>query len=53
MRACVGLALLGSNSPMGVLSTYLYVFLYSLPASQPSKSAKKMVENSKNENICQ
>ena len=28
--ASVGLALLGSNSPMGVLSTYLYVFLYSL-----------------------
>ena len=28
--ASVGLALLGSNSPMGVLSTKLYVFLYSL-----------------------
>ena len=28
--ASVRLALLGSNSPMGVLSTYLYVFLYSL-----------------------
>ena len=28
--ASVGLALLGSNSPTGVLSTYLYVFLYSL-----------------------